>query len=265
MSEQVAERLAQRQAIAAGLAQDEKLVGLLGDSVEATADNLEAEYTVPELKAKAEELGVDLAGASLKREIAEAIASDLIVSGEDAEESEPEAEADTAEALEPAEPQEPAPAPQASNGHAAALDDIRPIAGGGTYVQLRHMVRTLVRRGRGDGQNLMDPDQLNDHAYKSYFSKGFDLLFVEHLGMNPDGHMMLLAFGLPNDPEAEPKYHEIYPIVRTISAVGSDGSIAGFRADEYVSSFLADGWEVFKVKQLGLEPSGVNLLWILVR
>jgi hypothetical protein len=62
-------------------------------------------------------------------------------------------------------------------------------------------------------------------------------------------------------------YHEIHHIVRTVSAMGKDGTVSGDHADRYIASWLQDGWRLLndRVIDLGLSPSGLTLMWVMVR
>lgn len=260
MSDEVAERLAQRAAIAKSAASDPELLDqVVPGSVEETAVKLEAKFTVPNLREKAAALSLDVDARARKAEIAEAIAVELVGNP-------PEGESDVvAPTGPPVESDGRGPEESAAGPipNLALDDDIRPIEGGGKYVQLRHVTRTLTAFGRGDGYAFLDPHQASAY-FSQYLDAGYDLLFVEHLGIEPEGHMMLWGFALPNDPKDVKGITEVHHIVRIIGA-GGEGAISGFQADMYVSSFLTEGWEIFKVKQLGLTPSGINVLWVLVR
>jgi hypothetical protein len=261
MTDEVAERIAQRALLSAGVGDDPELLAVIGGSKADTSKALQAEFTVPQLRERADRLGVNLTGLGLKEDIADAIAG-YLHEGMEAAEAELEPEPD-AEALPmPAAPESdgrPAPRP-ASN---LSTDDIvRPLSGAGRFLQVRHVSRTLSGYGQGNGHEYLDPQQARDFFAK-YIAAGYHLLFVQHLGIDPAGHMMLWAFGLANDPKDVAEYSELHHIVRTIGT--SENAITGFQADEYISSYLADGWELYEVKQLGLSPSGINVLWVLVR
>lgn len=261
MSDSVAERMARREAVAKTAKADPALLEQLSPgSVDETAANLRNAFTVPRLREYAEALSIDLAGARLKDAITEMIALELVNSAP-IPEAQPEEEADAEASAPPTDGKvtEPVPA-KASLGE----DELtRPIEGGGKYIQIRHVTRTLVGFGQGDGQAFLDPHQARETLGK-YLSAGYDLVAVEHLGIEANGHMILWGFGLPNDPKDAKGVSDIWHIVRTIGS-GAEGAITGFQADAFISSYLADGYEVFKVKQLGLTPSGINMLWVLVR
>lgn len=265
MTDEVSERLAQRASLSGSVVDDPKLLALIGASEKETATNLQGEFTVPQLRERAERLGLPLSGLTIKEDIAKALAAFLHEGGgEPLPELPPEAEAPAAEAeiapdgVEP----EPVPPPAEPTMAGPSVDVARPVEGAGRFVQLRHVSRTLVGYGHGNGYEYLDPLQAQEHLSK-YLALGYHMLFVQHLGIDPAGHMFLWAFGLPNDPGDLTPFNEVRHIVRTIGP--AENAVSGFQADEYISTFLADGWELFEVKQLGLSPSGINVLWVLVR
>lgn len=263
MSDAIAERLEKRRALAASVEQAPELFDLVGADKDETVANLDDAHTVPELKEHAENLGVDISGLNLKAEIAGALAAFMLRADEIVEK---QAEEPGAEAPTTAESDGAGPAPDVGvQVPDLSGEDPRPIEGGGEYVRVAHVTRLLVgpKSNSADGKIRVTAEMLSDHLFQNYFSKGYHLLYAEHLGIDTDGHWIIWGLGLPNDSDADMKQSEVHPIVRTIGA--GEQAVSEFNAATYVSAFLSDGWELFSVRQLGLGPSGINMLWVLVR
>jgi hypothetical protein len=61
-------------------------------------------------------------------------------------------------------------------------------------------------------------------------------------------------------------YKEIKFILRTIGAVPSGaGLITVDQAENYINSFLKEGWKIFKFDVLESLPEGRRVSWLLVR
>ena len=131
------------------------------------------------------------------------------------------------------------------------------------FTDLYHLTRTLGPFT--DGDTVWSSEEASKELMKR-FAKGYDLVDVETMGTWPQGGVYVLwLLGKPVD--GPRKVTEIHHVVRTVSGMGQGGSITGFQADAYITSYIKDGWRLFndKVTPLGLSPAGVTLLWVLVR
>ena len=131
------------------------------------------------------------------------------------------------------------------------------------FTDLYHVTRTLGPFTQGD--EIWSSEEASKELMKR-FAKGYDLVDVETMGTWPQGGVYVLwLLGKPVD--GPRKVAEIHHVVRTVSGMGQGGSVTGFQADAYVTSYIEDGWRLFndRVIPLGLSPAGVTLLWVLVR
>jgi hypothetical protein len=131
------------------------------------------------------------------------------------------------------------------------------------YTDVYHITRTLGPFTDGDA--VWSSEKATEKLMEK-FAEGYDLIDVETMGAWPQGGVYVLwlmgkPIGVPR------KVSEIHHVVRTVSGLGSQGSITGFQADGYITSYINDGWRLFRdrVIPLGLSPAGVTLFWVLVR
>lgn len=131
------------------------------------------------------------------------------------------------------------------------------------YADVLHITRTLGPFT--DGDSIWSAEEASKKLAEK-FAQGYDLVDVETMGTYPSGGVYILwMLGKPI--EGPRKVTEIHHVVRTVSGMGQGGSITGFQADAYITSYLQDGWRLFKdrIIPLGLSPAGVTLMWVLVR
>ena len=156
---------------------------------------------------------------------------------------------------------------------ATATPDVDPTEGEGplaevvavesAFTDLYHVTRTLGPFTQGD--EIWSSEEASKELMNR-FAKGYDLVDVETMGTWPQGGVYVLwLLGKPVD--GPRKVGEIHHVVRTVSGMGQGGSVTGFQADAYITSYIKDGWRLFndRVIPLGLSPAGVTLLWVLVR
>lgn len=59
---------------------------------------------------------------------------------------------------------------------------------------------------------------------------------------------------------------DIHHVVRKVGVSAmEDGTITGEQADAYLRGWLQNGYRLAFVQSLGIEPNGVNILYILIK
>jgi len=266
MAEEVNE-LERRQKVAALLDENPDVADSLQDSVELTAASLAGNMTVSQLREQAEALGVDLTGARLKDEIAAVIAK-AISPGAQEPNGQPEGAGTPpsgpslpVEGVEP--PDHPYPEPKPALSTPNLLSETGDLPGDSEYSNVHHMVR-LITAAQSDGRGVLTGAEANA-LLAQYFQQGYDLLGIDHVGIESGGfaagHNFLWLLGLRRDRKS--KFQDIKHVVRVIG--NSEGGITAQNADALIAYDIADGWGVFAMKTLGFSPSGINVLWVLVR
>lgn len=154
-----------------------------------------------------------------------------------------------------------APAPDAP-GTGATFNPLHPKRHDAT----RLIVRTLVKHGLGMGgwnSEAVETEEA-DFGIGKMFEQGWEPIKVRSLGYTAAGINMIWILGHVRNGVGN--YQEAKHITRIIGAGGmeSDG-VSGFKADDYINSFIADGWEIVAVDAIGLGPEGLTMLWVLAR
>jgi len=134
------------------------------------------------------------------------------------------------------------------------------------YDATRLMVRTLVKHGLGMGgwnSEAVETEEA-DFGIGMMFAQGWEPIKVRSLGYSAAGINMIWILGHVRSGAG--KYTEARHITRIIGAGGmeSDG-VSGFKADDYINSFIAEGFEIAAVDAIGLGPEGLTMLWVLAR
>jgi hypothetical protein len=134
------------------------------------------------------------------------------------------------------------------------------------YDATRLIVRTLVKHGLGMGgwnSEAVETEEA-DFGIGQMFAQGWEPIKVRSLGYSAAGINMIWILG--HVPSGAGKYTEARHITRIIGAGGmeSDG-VSGFKADDYINSFIAEGFEIAAVDAIGLGPEGLTMLWVLAR
>ncbi len=124
---------------------------------------------------------------------------------------------------------------------------------------IRHLVRLLVpdRAFSLTGDTAMTAIQIQEFVAKEFFQQGYNLKFAKRLGAEEAGHNILFVFEDSGDDEQHSEF------IIKLQAISN--SLSGFQADDWISSYVDDGWELFEVEGIGWTEAGVNVLWILVR
>jgi len=134
--------------------------------------------------------------------------------------------------------------------------------------EVYHIVRSLHEIGSmGWESPIVSADDANINIGKK-LNEGWVLIQIQSLGVDMDGIHMLWVLGKP-DKGYEDKfwpYREILHITRPMGSAGDDGrGLVGVRANELVTGFLGDGWDLAMVEALGMGTGVVNMIWVLVR
>lgn len=99
-----------------------------------------------------------------------------------------------------------------------------------------------------------------------YLKAGYVPVEVYPAGNDVSGHR--LGWVLVKE-DGEPQYSEAKHIIRTMTAQADPaiGTVTGFQADAYLSSYLDDGWELVGAKFNGqaAEGGGIYMIWFLIR
>jgi len=154
---------------------------------------------------------------------------------------------------------EPTEAPQLV---ASPRDDFPIDPSGQVEVPLvKHLMMTVGLRAE-IGRGVHTWDTLNAEIEK-WFARGYEPIMFDAVGFLPEGHRLLWVFKKVD----EPKFRECHHIIRTLSARPSPeiGSISGFQADLYISSFIQDGWELVGASYNGNADDGIYMAWMLAR
>lgn len=145
---------------------------------------------------------------------------------------------------------------------ASPRDDLPIQPTGAVEVPLvKHLMMTVGLRAEVE-RGVHTWDSLNAEIEK-WFARGYEPLQFDAVGFMPEGHRLLWVFVKVD----EPKYSECHHIIRTLSARPSPeiGSISGFQADLYISSFIQDGWELVGASYNGNADDGIYMAWMLAR
>jgi hypothetical protein len=124
---------------------------------------------------------------------------------------------------------------------------------------IQHLSRSLVAMGgswEGGGPvGVADADD----KMREMCAGGWEPIALRTQGISPEGGINTLwVWGLLRDGIAT-RWKDMHHIIRPYSPGESS-----FKADLYVSGFLADGWELFETIALGMGPEGWFLMWVLV-
>jgi hypothetical protein len=134
------------------------------------------------------------------------------------------------------------------------------------YDATRLLVRTLVKHGLGMGgwnSEAVETEEA-DFGIGQMFAQGWEPIKVRSLGYSAAGINMIWILG--HVKSGAGKYTEARHITRIIGAGGMESEgVSGFKADDYINSFIADGFEIAAVDAIGLGPEGLTMLWVLAR
>ncbi len=133
----------------------------------------------------------------------------------------------------------------------------------GRYTELKHITRTMNPLG-GLDDRVMTPNRVNEYI-EGHFLDGFELIKVSPQGFGSSGLSLLWVLGKVRA-EEKPKYTEIWHIQRTLTERPMmEGGVTGFQADQYLNSFLRDGWQLFVAQSLRTGEPEIPMLWVMVR
>lgn len=194
-------------------------------------------YTVKDLKAIAENLGAD--SATIKADLVNNILAKA------RGQQQPKVVASTSEGSDA----DKAIRPELAEGD----DTIQP--------SIKHFMATVSTITKRD-QGIYDWQDL-DAEISSWFASGFNLIEFQAVGTLPEGHRLFYVFQRSD----KPLFKEAHHVVRVLTARPNPtvGSISGFQADTYISSFLDDGWTLVGARYNGNAPDGIYMAWLLAR
>ena len=130
-----------------------------------------------------------------------------------------------------------------------------------------HIVRSIHEFGFGWDQPTVTGKDADENIGKM-LDEGWVIVHIQALGVDMDGIRMLWVLGLPDEGYEEKfwPYREIQHVVRPIGNLGADGrGLTDFQANEYISGYLREGWDLAMVTALGMGTGQVNMMWVLVR
>ena len=133
----------------------------------------------------------------------------------------------------------------------------------GRYTEVKHITRTMNPLG-GLDDRVMTPTKVNEYI-EGHFLDGFELIKVIPQGFGQQGLSLLWVLGKVRA-DIEPRYTEIWHIQRTLTeSPMSEGGVTGFQADQYLNSFLRDGWQLFVAQSLRTGEPEIPMIWVMVR
>jgi len=133
----------------------------------------------------------------------------------------------------------------------------------GRYTEIKHITRTMNPLG-GLDDRVMTPNKVNEYI-EGHFLDGFELIKVVPQGFGSQGLSLLWVLGKVR-PEEKPRFTEIWHIQRTLTERPmTEGGVTGFQADQYLNSFLRDGWQLFVAQSLRTGEPEIPMLWVMVR
>ena len=133
----------------------------------------------------------------------------------------------------------------------------------GRYSEVKHITRTMNPLG-GLDDRVMTPTKVNEYI-ESHFLDGYELIKVVPQGFGQQGLSLLWVLGKVRA-DIEPRYTEIWHIQRTLTeSPMAEGGVTGFQADQYLNSFLRDGWQLFVAQSLRTGEPEIPMLWVMVR
>ncbi len=139
------------------------------------------------------------------------------------------------------------------------------IAGGLRYSDPRHISRTLHDRG-GPWTNNIVATHVADAMISKMMAEGYDLLAARHVTATPEGTAFFWLLAKPVG-HAGSGLKEVKHVTRTIAGnLGAQPpAVTAFGADAYIAGFLNDGWSIFNFDRIASDPSGMSVMWVLVR
>ena len=133
----------------------------------------------------------------------------------------------------------------------------------GRYVEIKHISRTMHPMG-GLDDRVVSTRHMNEYLVEQ-FGQCFELIEVLPQGFGPDGVSILYVLGKLRE-DLEPKVSSVWHIQRTLTERPMvSGGITGFQADQYLNSFLSEGWQLIAAKSLKEGETEIPMLWVLVR
>lgn len=133
----------------------------------------------------------------------------------------------------------------------------------GRYSEIKHITRTMNPLG-GLDDRVMTPNRVNEYI-EGHFLDGFELIKVIPQGFGSQGLSLLWVLG-KLQPADKPRFTEIWHIQRTLTERPMmEGGVTGFQADQYLNSFLRDGWQLFVAQSLRTGEPEIPMLWVMVR
>lgn len=133
--------------------------------------------------------------------------------------------------------------------------------------EVYHIVRSIHEFGMGWEQQTVSGKDADENI-GARLEEGWVIVHIQALGVDMDGIRMLWVMGLPDEGYEEKfwPYREIQHVVRPLGNAGDDGrGITGLAANEYISGYLRDGWDLAMVEALGMGTGVINMMWVLVR
>lgn len=127
-------------------------------------------------------------------------------------------------------------------------------------LKIIHVVRLLIpdKAFSLSTNERMTARQLEVYLAEEYFADEYNLHSVVHLGQEQDGHNLL--FVMEDASGAKNSHSEIKVKLQTMRT-----GITGFQANEWISSYISDGWDLAHVGGVGYSEAGVNIFWVLVK
>jgi hypothetical protein len=133
--------------------------------------------------------------------------------------------------------------------------------------EVYHVVRSIHEFGMGwENQTVSGRDA--DENIGKMLGEGWVIVHIQALGVDMDGIRMLWVLGSPDEGYEEKfwPYREIQHLTRPIGNTGDDGrGLTGYAANEFISGYLRDGWDLAMVEALGMGTGVINMMWVLVR
>jgi len=144
--------------------------------------------------------------------------------------------------------------------------DVASMNGNLRYSDPKHFSRTIHPRAGGPWTEDVVAASIADQTLSKMLKDGYDLLFAKFVTAGPQGLAMVWMLAKPEG-HAGNGWREIKHFYRTVgkNLGAAPDAITGYRADDSIAEFMADGWTVFNFERVSHDPSGQSWLWVLVR
>lgn len=132
------------------------------------------------------------------------------------------------------------------------------------YSMFKTSKRTVTPLG-GPWEQEVVAAHIVDEVMSARLQAGFEPVYVDTLGLTPEGILTIWTFGKPIDREA--RFTEYRTLTRTLVSgwTGEGDHVTADGWDATLAQWCADGWSLLLEKHLGFSPEGIFLMALFVR